>query len=125
MADPVRDFLMDSNGDRAIVDGDFATVAGAAAVPQGIRVRVQTFLGEIWVDESQGVDWLGSVLIKNPDPLTVRELIREAIVNAPDVVDAVGSQVQVDSARNGSVSYQASTAYSSSPVVDAFGIPGT
>jgi hypothetical protein len=65
----VRDFKSDSSGEWVVEDGDFATVADADAVPQGIRIRVGMFLGECYLDESIGVDYIDSVFIKNADQL--------------------------------------------------------
>jgi len=123
MADPVRDFLMDANGDLAAVGGDFATVAGAEAVPQGIKVRVRSFLGEIYLDEAQGIDYLGTVLEKGTDPLVARELVAEAIVDTPDVTSVVGAEIVVDAARQATVNYQATTIYSEVPAVDQVKVP--
>ena len=80
---PIRDFLQDANGDLAVVNGDFARSGGdsvdanQAAVKQAIAIRVKFFLAEYFLDESIGVDWLGQILVKNPDQVVVVELIRE------------------------------------------------
>ena len=58
---PVRDFLSDATGDLAVVNGDFALVADAAPVVQGIAIRLKMVLGEYWLDEEVGVDWIGSI----------------------------------------------------------------
>lgn len=119
MANPIRDFLLDEDGDLSISNGDFALASGVEAVEQGISIRVKTFLGEIFLDESQGVDYLNQILIKNPSPLVVRELIREAIANTPDVTDVLGQQLVLNSNRTGSINYQVAHVYSSSPAVGA------
>jgi hypothetical protein len=116
-ANPVRDFAGTESGEWAIVNGDFGVVAGAAAVPQGIRVRVKTILGEIFLDESLGVDYLGKILVKAPDPLEVRAEIGEQILSTPDVTDAMGtSLVGPDAERQATISYQVATIYSQSPI---------
>jgi hypothetical protein len=113
VGDPVRDFLLDDNGDMAVVNGDFATVSKRQAVVQGIKVRVRMFLGECFLDESQGVDWLGQIIsVKNPDHIVVRELIREAIADTPDVLQVVGSALQQLPNREASISYQVQDLYS-------------
>lgn len=112
----IRDFLLDpATGDLAVVNGDFAVVADAEAVPQGIQIRVKFFLGEYWLDESIGIDWLGQILIKNPNPNTVRELIRQAVADTPDVVEVVGAALVLDSERSGSITYAVRTIYSTTP----------
>lgn len=122
MADPIRDFKSTEDGEWAIENGDFAPVAGAEAVPQGIRIRTQMFSGECYLDETRGVEWLDSILIKNPDPLVVRALIQRAIADTPDVTNVIGSQL-VEEDREASISYQADTVYSEQPVVGTVGVP--
>lgn len=108
----VRDFLQDADGDLAVENGDFQTVADAAAVPQGIGIRCRSVLKEIWLDEEQGVPWTEVVLVKNPDPLVVREVFREAIMDTPDTVDASGTDLQVDHAtREGAIDFKVGTIY--------------
>lgn len=113
----IRDFLLDSvTGDLAVVNGDFAVVADVDAVPQGIQIRVKMFLGEYWLDESIGVDWLGQILIKNPNPVAVRELIRLAIADTPDVVEVTGAALVMNSSdRSATITYTVRTIYSTTP----------
>ncbi len=116
---PIRDFLLNTTtGKLAVVNGDFATVGGAsdaenlAAVGQAIKVRVRMFLGEVWLDESIGVDWLGQILVKNPNPVVVRELIRRAIAETPDVLSVTAANLELDaSTRAGSITYRVATTF--------------
>lgn len=122
MADPVRDFLGTEDGEWAIVNGDFAVVSGEAAVLQGIRCRVGLFLGEAYLDETKGVDYIDSILIKGPDPLVVRGIIEEAIADTPDVTNVVGAQLLNDG-RDARISYQVDTVYSEEPLTQQVRIP--
>lgn len=125
MADgPVRDFLSTASGDWAVVNGDFAPVAGSAAVQQGVRIRVRAFLGEIFLDESQGIDYRGVIFVKNPDPLHVRAEVAAAIADTPDVTDVIGAgMVGPDAKRKATLRYQIATAYSQNPVVGQVEVP--
>lgn len=126
MAGPVRDFLGTEDGEWAIVNGDFAFAEGADAVPQGIRIRLGMFLGECYLDESVGVDYLGSILdVKNPDPLVVRGLLQDQIAQTPDVTNVVGAElVQADDgSREASIDYQVDTIYSTSTFSGTIGVP--
>lgn len=114
---------MDENGDLAVVNGDFAVVGGdsdaqnVAAVRQSIKMRVRFFLGEYWLDEAVGVDWIGQILVKNPDPLVVRELIRAAIASTPDVTEVVAGDLVLDAAtRAGVIRYTVRTRYSETTI---------
>ena len=121
---PVRDFKLNEDGDRVAVRGDWALsgstptmgvseakTADLDAVGQGIRTRVRMFLGEYWLDESIGVDWLGQILVKNPNELAVRELIRKAIANTPDVIDVVGGRLDPLGNREYRIAYKVRTTY--------------
>lgn len=120
----VRDFALDADGDIATDGGDFSTVEKEAAVLQGIRIRVLTFLGEIWLDRSLGVDYLNQILIKGPDPLVVRELVRQAIADTPDVLEVVAANlVGPDANRKASIRYKVRTTFSAKPVEDSVNLP--
>lgn len=124
MADPVRDFAQTTNGEWAIANGDFGVVAGAAAIPQGIQIGLGMQLGECDLDESIGVDYVGSILIKNPDPLVVRALLSEAISQTPDVTNVIGADLVEDGkTRQASISYEVDTVYESAPISSLIAVP--
>ncbi len=123
MADgPVRDFLATEDGEWAVVNGDFARAAGAVAVPQGIRIRLGMFLGECYLDESVGVDYIKQILVKNADPLVVRSLLQEAIADTPDVTAVAGSDL-IQDGRDASVAYMADSVYSTQPFSETVKVP--
>jgi len=119
VADPVRDYALDENGDYLVVDGDYVFISGAAAVKQGIRIRILTWLKEIFLNQSLGVDYRDSILIKGADPLVVRALIAEQILAVPDVLEVRGAQLVVDANREASIHYVYRDVYSTIPVEDA------
>lgn len=113
----VRDFLLDDDGNLAVVNGDFATISDADAVLQGIKIRLRLFAGEYWLDEAEGVPWIDQILVKNPDPLVVRELLRQAIAATPDVLEVTSTALEIDDAtRAASISFAVTTIYSPDPV---------
>lgn len=118
----IRDFGLDEDGDMAVANGDMTTVADEAAVPQGIQVRVSFFFGECWLDEVQGIPYIdrvnedgtttkGILSNKNVDPRVVRELVREAVADTPDVVDVASSDLALSPERQARVAYAAATVY--------------
>lgn len=127
---PVRDFLLDASGDLAVVNGDFAVVGGQtddenlAAVLQGVQTRLRLFLGECYLDESQGVDYLGKILVKNPDPNGVATELSRAIAATPDVtlVRSAGL-VGPDASRSASISYEVQTVYSTNTIAGLVATP--
>lgn len=124
MADPVRDFGLDADGDWDFTGGVRVLVSGEAAVRQGVRVKVLTFLREIFLDESIGVDYLNIILIKNPDPNAVREALRARILSVAGVTEVVGTNLDLDRAtRRASISFKYRTIYSQTPITDTVSVP--
>lgn len=122
---PIFDFLQDSDGDLAVVNSGFAVAGGntnaenVAAVAQLIRIALRMFLGECFLDESIGVDWLGEVLVKGANPSAINARLAAVIsgVAGGGVVTAVVSVGLVLSEnRSASVSYSVLTVYSSDPL---------
>jgi len=121
MADPVRDFALDDDGDMAVANGDRVVVAGQDAVAQACKVKLKLFLKEIFLDQSLGVDYLGVVLVKNPDPIVVREAIRARLLSVADVIEVVGAQLlfsDPNDPRSASIAYSIRTNYSQTPITD-------
>lgn len=124
MADgPIRDFKSTEDGEWAVENGDFAPVAAAAAVEQGIRIRLGLFKGECYLDEAAGVDYIDVVMAKNADPLVVRAELQRPIADTPDVVNVVGAELQDDGDRNASISYVVDTVYSDEPFSAQIQVP--
>lgn len=117
MADPVRDFAMTPTGGWAVVNGDFATVAGKQAIPQGIQIRVNTQRKEIWIDPTKGLPWIDEILVKSPDGNVVRALLSLAILDTPDVTDVRGAQlVGPDANRQGFMNFVVTSIYSTETI---------
>lgn len=82
-----RDILVDPVTRRFALtaSGDLAMVSGAESIAQAVRQKLKLFLGEYYLDETQGMDWWNTVLVKNPNLAAVRTLIRSAIEEVPGI----------------------------------------
>ena len=110
-------FLLDANGFMAVVNGDFALVSGQAAVKQGIGTRLRMYLGESFLDETIGVDWLGQVLIKGQDPIVINEILRAPILATPDVTAVIDNNLTEDAqTRELTTGYTVYSTYSKNPL---------
>ncbi len=70
------DFQLDADtNDLVLVGGDIVLASGLQAVAQRIKDRLQTFLGEWFLDRDFGPPYLDDVLIKNPSLTLVRSIL--------------------------------------------------
>lgn len=65
-------------------------VYGAEAVGQHVRQRLQTFLGEWFLDTRVGIPWLDQLLGKRYDPSLAEAVVKAEILNT-DGVKAINS----------------------------------
>jgi hypothetical protein len=118
MAGPRRDILLDSNGNRVLVAGDYGFADGIQAVKQGIECRLKLQRGEVWLDESDGVDYRGVVLVANPRPVVIKAELGRPIAATPDVTNVVAADLVRLPNRAASIIYTAhSTAGTTSGTV--------
>lgn len=106
----VRDIALDVDGDLDISAGDLVLVSDADAVLQAVRIRLQFFKGEWYLDESAGLPYFQDILVKNPDMNVLQFLFRKAILETPGITTVNALTLSFDSAaRSLSVSYRASS----------------
>ena len=98
--------------DLIIVDKDLVLINNAERVAQQIKITLLAFLGEWFLDQRFGVPYLESVMIKNPNMVYIRGILRGKILDVPDVksVDSLSTQINIKT-RTLTVSYEANTAY--------------
>jgi len=77
--------------DFLIVDGDLILTADAQAggnnpVQQDIIQRLSMFLGEWFMDNTQGTPWFQQILVKNPDEPAIDGIFQNIILGTPGVL---------------------------------------
>ena len=83
------DLKLNGSNDLSITLGDIETVTGGAESGQHIKDRLQTFIGEYFLNLSYGLDYFGRIFVKNPRPSVVASHIRnEMIKSAPGTITA-------------------------------------
>jgi len=81
-----RDIKLDSDTkDLVIENGDLVLVSGVDALEQDIRLQLGFFQGEWFLDESVGVPYYQSILVKNPNLIGIKELFRAKLLSIPGV----------------------------------------
>ena len=120
---PRRDILVDSQGNRLLVGGDYAFSDGQQAVGQGVQLAVGLWLGEYWLDESIGVDYIGKILVKGPTPVVVSGELARAIAGVADVTRVASAAYVAPSANRTGASVTFDVATTSGPLVGSTGAP--
>jgi hypothetical protein len=99
----VRNIYVDPETGQFILSptGNLALVADNEAISQAIKQAVATYLGEWFLDETIGVAWVQSILVKNPNLAVVKEVIREAIAGVQGVASVDQLNVVFDKVSRG------------------------
>lgn len=94
--------------DIVLEDDGLVLVEGDEAVAQNIRIRLQFFLGEHFLDTRQGIPYRRDIFVSNPDELLISQLLREAIETTAGVEEVTEFQLSIDKVtRKMSVTYRA------------------
>ena len=73
-------------------------IKGVPAIAQRLRVRLQFFLKEWFLDQRQGMPYFEAILIKNPDITLVQSIFRRAILATPGVLAIAKMRTALDNA---------------------------
>jgi hypothetical protein len=93
----MKDILLLEDGDLYVDDtGDIRITD---SVRQAVRVRLRWFFDEWRLGPEYGVPYYEDVLIKNPNPLRVSQVIRDEVMTVDEVTDVRNIEVKID-ARN-------------------------
>lgn len=98
--------------DILIKDGDFLLIDNAERVAQQIKVKLLTFLGEWFLDNTWGVPYLEYILVKQPNQELIKQILSEQISSVDDVksLNALELDYQVK-VRTLIINYEVSTEY--------------
>ena len=69
--------------------GNWAVATEPYALAQDVSSAIRLFLGELWYDDTQGIDYQKKILGKSPSLAVFQELMVQAALTVPDVVSAV------------------------------------
>lgn len=92
------DLLLNAAGDLDLSTNDLQLVDGVEAVRQELQIRYRFFLGEWFLDRSQGVPYIRDVLKKAPNEAQVRAMLIEVARTTPGVASVDGIALALDNA---------------------------
>jgi hypothetical protein len=87
---------LDANGDIALRDGKSYLITGEAAISQSAKTRLRLFLGEWFLNLSEGVPYYREVFVKNPSIPVITAIFRRALLACPGVSSVIALSVTVD-----------------------------
>lgn len=99
-----------TTGDLQILNGDLSLTSGSSGIAQNLRIRLNFFKGEWFLDATQGMPYFQNVLVKQPNSQAIRAIFRKAILTTPGVTSVSNLELDLDnSLRKLSVSFEAET----------------
>lgn len=106
----MSDISLDFQHDLDLTDPlhTISLVTGEAAIQQQLRIRMQFFMGEWFLDTQTGIPFYRDILIKNPSAALIRDIFRRAILSTPGIVSVEDLTVDFNnSTRTASVAFRA------------------
>lgn len=80
------DIAMDtSSSDLVVKDGDLFVVDNAERVAQQILITLREWSGEWFLNTDDGIPYLEYILVKEPNPAHIRQILSEAILSVDGV----------------------------------------
>lgn len=89
-------FALDPINHDLYLDENNQIATSPTPLDQRIDCRLRTFRGEFWLDLSIGVDYFGTVLKKNPDLNTIRNMLSLEIQKVQGVKTLQNLSVEFD-----------------------------
>ena len=73
------------NWDLVFDNNDLLLIDNAERIGQQIKITLQFWLGEWFLDNTQGVPYLERICVKNPNLQHIRQIFRQAIMSVEGV----------------------------------------
>jgi hypothetical protein len=90
--------------------GDFAMVSDKDQIRQNLLQTLNVYLGEWYLDNTIGVDYYGTILVKNPDLAAINATLISTILGVAGVQSILSFNTKIDSeGRSLTVSFKAQT----------------
>lgn len=91
-------FKVDSDtGELAIENNSFVLVEGPEEIEQLLTQRLNTFLGEWFLDKSIGIPYFQEILKKNPNPSDIEAIFVDKITKTTGLKELNSLEILIDS----------------------------
>lgn len=81
----MADLALDNSGDLLFTNGNLTLFIDDDALVQHLQIRLRFFLAEWFLDTRLGIPYFENVLVKNPNLVIVRGILRQVILTTPGV----------------------------------------
>lgn len=89
------DLQIDADGVLVISGSDLTLVEGEEEIVQSVRIRLRTFLGEWFLDTTEGLDYFGKIVGKRRNAAERRREIQRVIL-ATQGVDSIETYTETE-----------------------------
>lgn len=103
--------LSTATGDVEIVEGEASLARGIDAIRQHLQIRLQTFRGEWFLDQREGIPFVQDVFKKNPDQAVLNAVFTNVILETPGVLSLNSLSFDLANDRTLTISFSATTAF--------------
>lgn len=102
------DLALDDGGDLDFSDNRLNLIDGDDAIVQHCALRLRFVRGEFFLDDEIGTPYFEKVLVKNPDLVAVRAILRKVVAETPGILSVTSFTVRFDDAtRIATVAFEA------------------
>ena len=96
--------------DIALQNNDFILIDNAERISQQIKISLQFWLGEWFLNDTLGVPYLERICVKNPNLQHIRQIFRNVIQNVSGIIAVNALDLTVDASKRVlTVTYTATT----------------
>lgn len=99
----MKDILINKNGD--LVVNETTGIQITDSVAQAIAIRLRWFFNEWRFAPQYGVPYFEEILVKNPNNLRVRQIIRDEILSVEEVEQLIRLDIVVTPDRKANISF--------------------
>lgn len=101
-------FKVDASGELAIENNSFVMIEGPEEIEQLSEQRLNTFLGEWFLDKSIGIPYFQKILKKNPNPSDIEAIFIDKITKTTGIKELNSLSILMDpSTREMQIDYNA------------------
>ena len=103
---------------------DLSLIDGLDQIRQKLKIRLQFFYGEWYLDTIQGIKYFDEIFIKNPTLSRVQSILKSAITDTQGVNELLSMNVALDnSERQLTVNFTVNTIYGNTTMSTGVTLP--